>query len=157
MKLSPLQLERLVFERVVLETADAEQSEVERGGRITVQLPELSQGAEDASKWRVVAVISLEKDEAGGMPPYIGELKLTGYFQYPSEELGDAEAAYVVGVNAASVLYSTARDYFWNLTSRGRSGGFLLPTADFRDLAVESDEDEDAVQMSLEESASAEK
>ncbi len=147
MKLSNLQLERIVLDGVSVQTSD-EVSPEEQGGAIDVEIKEIAQKDDDPSRWRIAITVSLNEDKGGTLPPYTGFLAMTGYFVYPCEQVPDMQAGYVVAVNGASLLYGSAREHLWNLTSKGRWGAFLLPTADFRGLRLDPQNED--VQLNLE-------
>jgi len=89
----------------------------------------LQQSDDHPDLWRVALDLAFEPDtEHPG--PYRIALTMIGFFRLP-DGLERPEAARLVGITGASILYSAAREQVLLVTGRGVWGPFQLPTIRF--------------------------
>lgn len=133
----PLQLEESYFDIVNVE-AVPEHKPAARGEslqhEIVVQL-NLATIDDQPGFWQVSLDIE-GKDDASAPPPYRFRLRSVGVFKYTGDDQPEPEIAKVVGVNGASIVFSSAREYLMLVTSRGPWGQLRLPTMSFANLKV---------------------
>jgi preprotein translocase subunit SecB len=139
----PLQLEESYFDIVNVE-AVANHKPAARGEpfqhEIVVQL-NLATVDNQPGLWQVSLDIA-GKDDASAPPPYRFRLRGVGVFRYTGEDQPEPEIARVVGINGASIVFSSAREYLMLITSRGPWGQLRLPAMSFADLEVAAADEE---------------
>jgi len=133
----PLQLEESFFDLVSVETVaehtpDPSGRPARHAVAVTVSLATVD---DHPGVWKTTLEITGKGDDPEP-PPYRFRLRTVGFFRYAGEEIPEAEVARVVGVNASSILYSSAREYLLLITSRAPWGQLRLPTMSFADLSV---------------------
>jgi preprotein translocase subunit SecB len=140
----PLQLEESYFDLVHVE-AIPEHKPAAPGEslrhEIVVQL-NLATIDDRPGMWQVTLDIRGTND-AAAPPPYRFRVRGVGTFTYTGEDQSEPEIAKVVGVNGASIVFSSAREYLLLLTSRGPWGQLRLPTMSFADLQMSTGDDTD--------------
>lgn len=133
MNTSPLQLDASVVSRLNFE-ADPEFQPDEDGGEVKVDVS-LDSNSGESESWRIRLTIAFGP-KSKARSPYRGELEVHGYFHFSDDSVPSNEAARLVAVNGASMLYSGAREYLLLVTSRGPWPPIRLPTVSFRDIEV---------------------
>jgi hypothetical protein len=101
---------------------------------------------DDETQWRISVTVSSKPDNDR---PFTFDLKSIGYFQVDKEWLSKqtdkfASSSKLITNTAASILYSSTREYLLLLSSRLRSGPILLRSVSFTPIVVKR---EDAVDM----------
>lgn len=86
--------------------------------------------SDNQRQWRFELSIEADEDSSEKDFPYTFEIILFGFFEvhesYPAEK-----AEMLARVNAPAVLYSAAREFLANITSRSPYPAILLPTVTF--------------------------
>jgi preprotein translocase subunit SecB len=139
----PLQLEGSYFDVVHIEAVPehkpaAQGESLRRHCAVRVDLSTIDA---HPGMWRVTLDIEGKDDEATP-PPYLFRLRGIGTFRYTGDDRPEPEIARIVGVNGASIVFSSAREYLMLLTSRGPWGQMRLPTVSFADLEVGATDEE---------------
>lgn len=124
----PLQLERSVLERLLVERDPSYAAGMPQQPRGRWQV-KLEQAADRPELWRVALELRFEPDEESP-GPYRIEATMIGFFHLP-DGLAKEEAAKLAGVTGASILYSAAREHVLMVTGRMMWGPFQLPTVRF--------------------------
>jgi preprotein translocase subunit SecB len=127
MKISPLQLEHSVLVEISLIAAKGTK---EFCDQLNIQAsPIFARHGNDPRKWKVT--LEIKVSGTGDKPaPYEVKLVMLGWF-IVADEFDDDKQLEIVGVNAPSILYSTAREIVAGLTARSINGLFLLPSVSF--------------------------
>jgi preprotein translocase subunit SecB len=89
---------------------------------------------ENAFDWIVSLTISFGADRQNAR--YAGAISLRGDFS-TSETIEGYAAENLVNVNGPAILYATAREIIFNLTSRSPNGAWMLPSITFIDRKKE--------------------
>lgn len=124
----PLQLERSVLERLLVERDSSYAAGTPQQPRGRWQL-KLEQSADRPELWRVALELRFEPTEENP-GPYRIEATMIGFFRLP-DGLAKEEAAKLAGITGASILYSAAREHLLMVTGRMMWGPFQLPTIRF--------------------------
>jgi len=124
----PLQLERSVLERLLVERDSSYAAGTPQQPRGRWQL-KLEQSADRPELWRVALELRFEPTEENP-GPYRIEATMIGFFRLPNG-LAKEEAAKLAGITGASILYSAAREQILMVTGRMMWGPFQLPTVRF--------------------------
>jgi len=134
---APLRLERSFFDEIRLTTRkDYDNSTAEQNIEIENNL-ELGQLAESKGTWKVVLVLRVKAKENAPPPPYEFHIRSIGFFTVNRPGPTEEETARMVGINGASILYSSAREFLLAITGRCPWGPMTLPTVSFIDLKIE--------------------
>src|SRR5207302_10467594 len=72
---------------------------------------------------------------------YEGHIDCEGYFTVADAARTEEKQRRLVAVNAATILYSTAREAVAAITARGRNGKLLLPSVSFIDQKISFPDD----------------
>lgn len=124
----PLQLERSVLERLLVERHPTYAAGMPQQPHGRWQL-KLEQSADRPELWRVALELRFEPTEKSP-GPYRIEATMLGFFRLP-DGLAKEEAAKLAGITGASILYSAAREHLLMVTGRMIWGPFQLPTIRF--------------------------
>jgi preprotein translocase subunit SecB len=128
MKNSPLQLERLVFTKVIVR---ADPSGNPQGEWTVHTSHEVVAKQKDRRKW-IAALDVTVKPKGDVKLPYEIELQVVGHFTV-SQQWAEEKIDQLVGVNGCTILYSAAREMVSNLTARGPFPSVLLTSVSFTD------------------------
>lgn len=133
MSTPPLQLEQSLVTRLLVEAEPgfSPGGEVAPPSRFQIEVAHSSAPRE---RWqvRLALRISPDKQHPG---PYRIELDMVGFFRLATDVDKD-EAARLLGVTGASILYSAAREHLLMVTGRGPWGPMQLPTTCLEPLAL---------------------
>jgi preprotein translocase subunit SecB len=88
-----------------------------------------SQHVKDESRFRIALTVSSGKGEED-LPPYVFEVTLIGFFKIVGLTPTPAVKGFVLN-NAATILYSSARELIASATGRGPFPALVLPTVTF--------------------------
>ncbi len=136
---SPLRLERSFFTRVQI-VADEKYAEARKNNPnpLDVNLSiEVGIGRPDEAEAPYnITVKVAELTPTSGVLPYKIEVEAFGVFSVVSGFV-HPELEKIVGVNGASMLYSSMREYVSLLTGRGPYGSYQLPTVNMQDVLQE--------------------
>jgi preprotein translocase subunit SecB len=89
---------------------------------------EASQHLKDDSRFRIELTLSSDKDD--DLPPYFFEVTLIGFFRLVGLTPTPAVKGFAIN-NAATILYSSARELIASVTGRGPFPALVLPTITF--------------------------
>lgn len=147
MKLASMQLKHYHFTRLLLEAnddADISDSDMRNSpyrepdaGKLKTSIvlgePDaLEEGAEPF----FLLTLGLEYEEPDF--PYHFAVELDGIFVPDKQEKESEDLRRRLVVNAASILYSSARDQLLTLSARHKYGPMMLPSVDFRTITPKS-------------------
>lgn len=137
MKTSPLQLDEAFIGEVVITPSDKGLNVGDSAHDIVVidATPSYARHNENRLKWSVKLSVEFKSAETKSAP-YEGRVQCEGYFTVVSSEESEDKQRKLVAVNAATILYSMARDMVATITGRGRHGKFLLPSVSFIDQLI---------------------
>jgi hypothetical protein len=88
--------------------------------------------AKEAGRFRIVLRITSEKDGKDELLPYRFDVTLVGFFRTLSLRPTATIEPFILR-NAATILYSSARELLASVTGRGPLPALVLPTVSFAD------------------------
>lgn len=126
MEISPLQLKSYAFSDVLITAQDnpnnSDLNKIE-GEQTFGVCPD------NKRNWHASLTVKLNANE-GEKPPYLGRIKIEGFFRVHEEWPEDRIEA-LVSSNAPALLYGAIREMFAPLTSRSKHGLIYLNTVRF--------------------------
>jgi preprotein translocase subunit SecB len=144
MRLSPLQLQKLVFTRIKVEAAkafekitpkdDATNFDFQGVTLITNLACGHAQGQEKNPRDFLVKLGIILNNKQGKPAPYLVDIEAAGYISL-SEVIPKDDRSDIALVNGASLLYGAIRELVTHLTARAPLGLCQLPTMNFSDHA----------------------
>ncbi len=144
MRLSPLQLQKLVFTRIRVASAkvfekitpkdDATNFDFQGVTLITNLACGSAQGQEKNPRDFLVKLGIILNNKQGKPAPYLLDVEAAGYLNV-SELIPKDDRSDIVLVNGASLLYGAIRELVSHLTARSPLGMCQLPTMNFADHA----------------------
>jgi preprotein translocase subunit SecB len=125
-----LRLENYFYDRILVEAnTDWPPTEKPQMG-VTVNV-EVGSRQDAPSHFRAIMDITGIPNEKGQPVPYNLKLRAQGFFDVDMQGGALEDAARLVQVTGASILYSAAREFVLLASSRGPFGSVLLPTVSF--------------------------
>lgn len=135
MKTSPLQLDEAFIGEVSVKPNEGASTTPGVEDLLIDATPTYARNAENPLKW--IVKLSVAFRAAGEKPiSYDGHIRCEGYFTVVEAAWSEERQRKLVAVNAATILYSTAREVVATITARGRNGKFLLPSVSFLDQLI---------------------
>lgn len=135
MQNSPLQLDEVFVGEVTVKPSEGPLATPGSSECLIDAKPSYGRNAENPLKWIVKLSVDFRAAEQKSTP-YEGHIDCEGYFTVADTALPEEKQRKLVAVNAATILYSTAREVVASITARGRKGKFLLPSVSFIDQQV---------------------
>lgn len=133
MQTSPLQLDEVFVGEVNVKPSEG--TLTAPGDCLVDAKPAYGRNAENPLKWHVRLSVDFRAAEQKPIS-YEGHIDCEGYFTVADEALSEQKQRKLVAVNAATILYSTAREVVATITARSRNGKFLLPSVSFIDQRI---------------------
>ena len=147
MATSPLRLEQLVYDRVVVKARRDYDAAADATGEVHTAV-RFSQIDDDEFLWRVELQATVSQGAAAPAPKYEIDVRAVGLFrvhpEYPQERV-----AKLIGITGTSILYSGLRDFLMSITARGPWGPFMLPTTSFIDVEPKAEDRLDAIAAAI--------
>ena len=140
MRASVIQLKRLFFERIQVESTEGvgagEAVDFDFEGmafRVSLKVGEaMPEGDESDSRSFVIALgVALDPEEEKSVP-YKIDISAVGFIEM-AQQVEKEKRRDLALVNGASLVYGAIRELVTTLTARCVAGPLVLPTADFRD------------------------
>jgi preprotein translocase subunit SecB len=154
MKISPLQLDEAFIGDVSVKPHEGTLTSPGIDDLRIDATPSYARNAENPLKWLVK--LSVDFRSSGEKPvSYEGHIKCEGHFTVLEANQPEQRQRKLVAVNAATILYSTAREVVATITARGRNGKFLLPSVSFIDQTITFPDDPVPEDAPTEQAASA--
>lgn len=136
MQTSPLQLDEAFIGEISVKPSEvASATPLDSADLLIDATPSYARSAENPLKWMVKLSVGFRAAE-GKSAAYEGHIDCEGYFTVGEANLPEAKQRRLVAVNAATILYSTAREVVATITARGRNGKLLLPSVSFIDQQI---------------------
>lgn len=136
MKTSPLQLDEAFVGEISVKPSEVASATPPGSADLLIDAtPSYARNAENPLKWLVKLSVGFRAAE-GKFAAYEGHIDCEGYFTVEEANLPEAKQRRLVAVNAATILYSTAREVVATITARSRNGKFLLPSVSFYDQQI---------------------
>lgn len=136
MKTSPLQLDEAFIGEISVKPSEVASAMLLGSADLLIDAtPSYARNAENPLKWVVKLSVAFRAAE-GKSAAYEGHIDCEGYFTVGEANLPEAKQRRLVAVNAATILYSTAREVVATITARSRNGKFLLPSVSFIDQQI---------------------
>jgi preprotein translocase subunit SecB len=136
MKTSPLQLDDAFIGEISVKPSEmAPGTPLDSADLLINATPSYARNAENPLKWVVKLFVDFRAAE-GKSTAYEGYIDCEGYFTVGEANLPEAKQRKLIAVNAATILYSTAREVVATITARSRNGKFLLPSVSFIDQRI---------------------
>lgn len=156
MQTSPLQLDEAFVGEVSIRPNEPGAMPVHADDLQIDAVPSYARNADNPLKWMVKLAV---KFSATGQKPvaYEGHINCEGYFTVADPTQTEEKQRKLVAVNAATILYSTAREIIAGLTARARNGKLLLPSVSFIDQVITFPDDPPKASLSESDSLSAAK
>lgn len=126
LKPSPIAVVAQEFLEISLKASDGTQF---GSGNLEVQR-EASAIPEPPRRWMVTVRVDLEADEGVPPPPYVGHITMRGVYEV-AEAYPANDAARLIRVTGASMLYGCIREMVANTTARSSNGMVTLPSVSF--------------------------
>lgn len=141
MRPSPLQLQRVIFNRVSILPHAAQERAISAAGfdfdgvgiRSDIGVGQKQGQADDPRDFLVKLQVTIDNKE-GKVAPYTIDVEVLGLFNV-SGSLPKERREDLLTVNGASILYGAIREMVLSLTSRFAAGGLTLPGVNFEDDA----------------------
>ena len=136
MKNSPLQLDDALINQIRVETHEGDTIQVIQPTGLELDIkPCYARHKTDPLQW--IVKLHVEFKPGAGQPlSYSGAIDCEGFFTIADSALPDATQRKIIAVNAATMLYGTAREAVAAITARGRHGRLLLPSVSFIDQVI---------------------
>ncbi|MBE0653120.1 MAG: protein-export chaperone SecB [Bacteroidales bacterium] len=141
MKQSQLQLIKYFFPTINI-TADPDHKIKEKRAFSVAIEVKLTKIPDAESKYQLDLVITIKEKEPGNTP-YFGVIQVVGFFNV-DKGLSKEDISVLMHTRGGKILYSAAREFVLQLTSRGPWGSILLPDlgdpeeSDIEDMKAEA-------------------